>query len=156
MTKRELVEYMDNRVRNCWKILDAIPEDKWDWRPVEHMMALGELANHLITLLDIESEIFSGNLTPESYEEKVKARTVADKTSLIAASREYHTRAMKFYQGMTEDDFETGTFTTPFGTTMSYKGGVLAQLEHFAHHRTQLWCYLNILGEEVDRCDLWK
>jgi len=155
MTKRELVEYMDNRVRRCWRLLDKIPEDKWDWRPAEKMMTLGEVANHVATMLDIETAIFEGKLTQEGYAERVKAMEKNNKQDLIAASRECHTRAMKFYQAMSEEDFETETFTTPAGTTMTYKGGVLAELEHYTHHRSQLYLYLGLLGVELEPCDIW-
>ena len=155
MTKRELVEYMDNRVRKCWYLLEQIPEGKWNWRPAENMITLGELANHMTTLLDIESGMFAGNLTKEVYEEKVRSATKDDKQGLIAAAREHHARAMRFYAEMPEEDFETAAFTTPAGTTMSYKGGVLAELEHWAHHRSQLFLYLGLLGVTIEPCELW-
>jgi uncharacterized damage-inducible protein DinB len=63
---------------------------------------------------------------------------------------------MKFYAKMTEEDFETETFVTPSGNTMTFKGGVLAELEHLAHHRTQLYMYLRILGVDVGACDVWE
>jgi uncharacterized damage-inducible protein DinB len=156
MTKRELVEYLDNRVRKCWYLLDKVPEDRWNWRPAEGLMTLGELANHVATLLDIESAMFAGGLTKESYAARVQAMRKDNKQALVTMARECHARAMKFFSTMSEEDFETDAFTTPAGTTMSFKGGVLAELEHFTHHRSQLWVYLNQLGVKIDPCDLWN
>jgi uncharacterized damage-inducible protein DinB len=155
MTKRELLEYVDNRVRNCLYLLEKMPEDKWHWQPAEHMMSLGELANHVATMLDIESGMFSGGLNKQSYDKRLGELRKSDKSALLALARECHARAMKFYAGMSEEDFETETFVTPAGTTMSYKGGVLAELEHFAHHRSQLYTYLQLLNVKIDPCDMW-
>jgi uncharacterized damage-inducible protein DinB len=155
MTKRELLEYLDNRVRHCAYLMEKIPEDKWNWKPADHMLSLGELANHVATMLDIESGMFAGGLTRESYAEKLRSMQKEDKAGLLAMARECHARAMKFYGSMSEEDFETEAFITPAGTTMSYKGGVLAELEHFAHHRSQLFTYLQFLKVELDPCDMW-
>ena len=156
MTKRELMEYLDNRVRKCRYLLEKIPEGKWHWRPAENLMTLGDLANHVAMLLDVESAIFEGALTKESYAAKVHAMRKDNKPGLLNMARECHARAMKFYGAMSEEDFETEVFTTPAGTTMSYKGGLLAELEHFTHHRSQLWTYLCQLGVPIEPCDLWN
>jgi len=156
MTKRELVEYLDNRVRKCRYLLEKIPEDKWNWKPADNLMMLGDLSNHLATLLDVESAIFESRLTSETYAAKVEAMRKDNRADLLYMARECHIRAMKFYAAMSEEDFETEAFTTPAGTTMSFKGGLLAELEHFTHHRSQLWTYLCQLGVPVDPCDLWN
>jgi len=155
MTKRELLEYMDNRVRNCAYLMEKIPADKWNWKPADHIMSLGELANHVATMLDIESGMFKNGLTKESYAEKFSKLQTNDKAGLLVLARECHARTMKFYAAMSEEDFETEAFVTPAGTTMSFKGGVLAELEHFAHHRSQLYTYLLMLNVQLEPCDMW-
>jgi len=119
------------------------------------MMSLGELANHVATMLDIESGMFKDGLTKESYAEKFSKLQTNDKAGLLVLARECQARTMKFYATMSEEDFETEAFVTPAGTTMSYKGGVLAELEHFAHHRSQLYTYLLMLNVQLEPCDMW-
>ncbi len=156
MTKREIIEYMDNHARRCWRLLERIPEDRWDWRPIDSLMTLGDVANHMAFLLDIESQMFVKGLTSDEYTKKLEAMKRKTKAELLDKARESHNRVMKFYAKMSEEDFETETFVTPSGHTMSYKGGILAELEHLAHHRTQLYLYLRILGVDVGACDVWE
>ncbi|MBT8495045.1 MAG: DinB family protein [Deltaproteobacteria bacterium] len=133
---------------NTRKMLERIPEDKFDWQPHDKSMTLGRLATHLAempewcgTILDQDELDLAGS----DYEPKT-AGSVADLLEL------FDTNAAAFadrVSGCTDEEMLAGwtlrAGENVFGTQP--KVGALRAfiLSHAVHHRGQLSVYLRLL-----------
>lgn len=136
--------------------LEAIPDDRLDWRPHEKSYTLGQLGSHLAnipgwtmpTLAQDELDV-----APENPEESAPQPEYDSATQMVAAFDEAAGQARAMIESMPDDAFmESWTlraggeekFTLP-------KIAVLQTfiLEHMIHHRGQLTVYLRMLDVPV-------
>lgn len=142
---------LDNFIKN-WrrihkqtkKILVLTPNDKYDWKPAETSMPLGELANHFwVAEWGLAEAAFTGKFPldrPEPY------KTTDE---LIAAFDKAHDELVAKVSAMTPEQLEEEV--APFGPEKKMTRMALLNFmtEHEVHHRGQLYVYLRILGCEL-------
>ena len=134
---------------NTRRLLERVPEDRWDWKPHEKSMTLQRLSGHLAeiygwaeqTLGADELDFAAGNyetFLPQTREQLLGA----------------HDRAMETFrkhaQGMSDEKL-MATWTLRNGdTVLMQQPRVVAvrgfMLNHAIHHRGQLSVYLRQLG----------
>src|SRR5215210_813561 len=56
-----LLPEFDHEMANTRKTLERVPDDKFDWKPHEKSMALGDLATHLATIPSWTKNTFEGD-----------------------------------------------------------------------------------------------
>ncbi len=125
------------------KIMAAAPNDKYDWKPADSAMTLGELMNHLwIAEAGLVIAAKTG-VFPKEAPPKIK-----DTAELIAAFDKTHEEAIATAQAFTPE--ELAETVAPFGPDKAMPRSVLLNLtlEHEIHHRGQLYTYLRIAGCE--------
>ena len=146
-----LVPEFDHEMTTTRKLLERVPEDKFDWKPHEKSFSLGALAAHLATLpvwgaetLN-KSEIDIGGDRPQSAPPS-KADLLANFDKNVAATRAALT-------GKTDAELmgvwslKRGghtIFTMP--KTVVWRSFVL---NHLVHHRGQLSVYLRMLDVPI-------
>ena len=146
-----LVPEFDHEMTTTRKLLERVPEDKFDWKPHAKSFSLGALATHLATLpvwgaetLN-KSEIDVGGDRPPSSPPS-KAELLANFDKNVAATRAALT-------GKTDAELmgvwslKRGghtLFTMP--KTVVWRSFVL---NHLVHHRGQLSVYLRLLDVPV-------
>jgi len=134
-----------NRVhKQTRKVLVLTPNDKYDWKPAESSMPLGELANHfMLAEWGLAEAAFTGKFPsdrPEPY------KTTEE---LVAAFDKAHDELVAKVRAMTPEQLAEDV--APFGPdkAMSRQALLNFTLEHEIHHRGQLFVYLRILGVEL-------
>ena len=126
------------------KLQRVAPSDKFDWRPCETSMPLGELMNHLwIAERGLVEAALTGTWPKQLPEPKKTTEEV------IAASDQSHEEAVAKIAALTPE--QLAEEVTPFENhgAMSRSQLLHALHEHEIHHRGQLYVYLRMLGAEV-------
>jgi len=126
------------------KLMRVAPSDKFDWRPCETSMPLGELMNHLwIAERALVESAFTGQFPKQHPEPKTSTEE-----AIVAFDQSHEEMVAKVAALTPEQLAET---VTPFGPEKALTREQLlhAMHEHEIHHRGQLYVYLRMLGAEV-------
>ncbi len=144
-------EHMANEMRHeavaTRKVLERLPDDKFDWQPHDKSMKLGALASHLVNnfgwadMILSSSELDFGGMdfTPNEYHSAAECVAAFDKALEATANLLASTSDEALRDTWTLRDGERVYFTQP-------KIGVLRGfvLNHNIHHRAQLAMYLRL------------
>ncbi len=141
---------VDQEMSGTRKVLERVPEGKFDWKPHAKSMALGRLANHLADIpnwgavtmevdeLDI-APVDGPSYTPSQYKTAAElvaafdANLVKMRAAILAASDEV------FVRPWTLKAAGKALFTMPKIAVMRSP-----VLNHGIHHRAQLGVYLRL------------
>ncbi|MEZ5347427.1 MAG: DinB family protein [Pyrinomonadaceae bacterium] len=113
------------------EVLEAMPDDKYDYRANEDVRTFKEQAYHIAYSIDYYKRVFAGN--PRAAWEPGKEDT-KNKAELIAWTNEQFDEIEKVIMAASNDPRLTA--------------GIIAFLDHNAHHRGQLIIYLRSSGIE--------
>lgn len=155
MSATQALAQFDHIVDGSRRMLEAVPDDRLDWRPHDRSWTLGELATHLAnlpnwalaTLSASEFDIDPAGGGPPPLE---SLGSSAELTASLDASA---AAARGAIESCSEDDFAApwtlmvageARFTLP-------KGAVVRSfiMDHMIHHRAQLGVYLRLLDVPV-------
>ena len=133
-----LLSEFDEEMVATRKILECVPDDKFDWKPHEKSMPLGLLANHIAQLPVMPAVFIKGRRTrPAEY---------GSRNELLASFDETVVEAHEALVGV-DDEFLARTIkVTPEISKTVYaalRGRGL--MNHLLHHRGQLTVYLRLL-----------
>lgn len=135
-----------NRVhKQTTRLMAKAPDDKYDWKPSETAMTLGELMNHLwISEWGIVEAAITGSFPKENRPEKISK--TAD---MVSAFDKSHQDMVGKVTALTPE--ELAGEVAPFGPEKKMSRATILQVlqEHEIHHRGQLYVYLRALGCEV-------
>ena len=146
-----LIPEFDHEMATTRKVLERVPEERFDWKPHEKSFSLGVLAQHVATLPTwgtetlMRSEIdLVGNNPPASAASKSELlntfdKNVADARAALAGKSDAELMAMWSLKrnGKT-------VFSMPKTTVLRS-----FMLNHLIHHRAQLTVYLRLLDIPV-------
>ena len=134
-------------------VLQAVPTDKYDWKPHEKSMSLGGLAGHLA-----ETPSWLGSMMEDVFDFATdmgdyKPFVPEDHSDLLAAFDENLANAIALLEGK-DDDFMVGVWRGLSGGKEVMAGPRCAMarsilVHHAAHHRGQLTVYLRLLDVAV-------
>jgi uncharacterized damage-inducible protein DinB len=141
-----LLPEFDHEMTTTRKLLERVPEDRFEWKPHAKSMALGALATHLATLAswgDIalnQSEIDVGT-TPQATLAKSRAELLARFDQYVAATRAalVSTSDAELMAPWSLKRHGETIFTMPKAAV--WRSFVL---NHVIHHRGQLSVYLRL------------
>ena len=134
-----------NRIhKQTTRVMALAPDDKYDWRPAETSMTLGELMNHLwLSELGLAEGALTGGRPAE------RPAPLRNSAEMVAAFDQSHAALVERVAALTPEQLlET---VTPFGPEYPMQRRVVLNMlhEHEIHHRGQLYVYLRILGCEL-------
>jgi len=146
-----LIPEFDHEMATTRKVLERVPEERFDWKPHEKSFSLGVLAKHVATLPTWGTETLSrseidlvGNNPPTSATSKNELLTAFDKNvgdarAALAGKSDAELMAMWSLKrnGKT-------VFSMPKTTVLRS-----FVLNHLIHHRAQLTVYLRLLDIPV-------
>ncbi|HYE74636.1 MAG TPA: DinB family protein [Blastocatellia bacterium] len=145
-----LLPEFDNEMKSTRKTLERVPDGKFDWKPHDKSMPLGNLANHLATIpmwavTTVERD--SLNLNPPNGEQislpkgTTTAELVAifDRESAAARAAIAQVSDEELMKPWTLLSGEHKIFTLPKVSVL--RGFVM---NHLIHHRAQLGVYLRL------------
>ncbi len=134
-------------------VLQAVPADKFDWKPHEKSMSLGGLAGHLA-----ETPSWLGSMMEDVFDFATdmgdyKPFVPNEQSDLLAAFDENLSNAISMLEGK-DDDFMVGVWRGLSNQKEVMVGprGAMARsilVHHAAHHRGQLTVYLRMLDVPV-------
>lgn len=126
------------------KIMAVAPNDKYDWKPCDSAMPLGELMNHFwIAEWGLIEAVMNGTFPKEMPE------PINDAAALIAAFDKTHEEAVAKVAALTPE--QLAEEVAPFDPEQKMTRLALVEItqEHEIHHRGQLFTYLRVAGCEV-------
>ncbi|HXG45061.1 MAG TPA: DinB family protein [Gemmatimonadales bacterium] len=145
-----LLGEFDQEFGNTRRVLERIPEGKFDWKPHERSMNLGRLATHLTELALWCSHTFERtelDLAPPGAP-PYQPVTLSTRAAILAALDENVRRARALLAAATDADFMVPWSLKRGGATIFtlpriavYRSFVM---NHMIHHRAQLGVYLRL------------
>lgn len=134
------------------KILERVPEDKFDWSPHEKSMSLKKLATHIASLAGMPGYI-AGSDYLDFAEGKFRAPEIASTADLVKAVDDATAKTIHALKAIKDEDLnvkwtlrhgEHVIVEAPKGVAIRTMG-----LNHLYHHRGQLSVYLRLLNVPV-------
>ncbi len=138
-------------------ILKAIPMDKLDYAPAEHInQKLGDLARH-IAILPFTATYFAEHTLQERPNPEEMKKLLGEQFGQDLAQNNYagvFSKAceyfLTFYSQKNDDEFLNSTFTNfIYSTPTPFLKGFLSVEDHLIQHRGTLFAYLRALNVPV-------
>ncbi len=149
---QKLVSDFEKENTRTKHVLEAVPEDKLDFKPHEKSMSLGELAGHLA-----ETPMWGGSMMEDVMDfaemPDYKPYVVTNKAEMMGTLDK---NASAFLEMMKDRDdaFMEATWTMKMGDKVlmsdpRHEAMRDILVHHSVHHRGQLTVYLRLLGVPV-------
>ena len=146
-----LLPEFDHEMTTTRKVLERVPEDKFDWKPHPKSFSLGALATHVANLPTWGTETLTRSEIDLTGTQPISA--LPSKTALLAAFDKNVAETRAALTGKTDAELLAIWSLKRGGKTMFSmpKTGVLRSfvLSHMVHHRGQLSVYLRLLDVPV-------
>ncbi len=132
------------------RVLERLPEEKWDWAPHSRSMPLGKLATHLVEMEAWVSEA----MERESFLPRLGGEhPVVGRDALLVQAEEVHAAAVRIIEEFSDEKMHRVVPLVINGREIM-RGPVIHFLEtvmksHCIHHRGQLTVYLRLLDLPV-------
>jgi len=153
--KEALLPEFDQEMGSTRKMLDRVPDGKFDWQPHKKSMSLGRLASHVAELphwgvSTVKADSF--DVAPPGGTE-YKPPTYASKAELVAAFDRNAAEARALIESMDDGAFMQPWSLLRAGQAMFTMPKVAVVrsfvFNHLYHHRGQLSVYLRLLDVPV-------
>jgi DinB superfamily len=155
-----ILSKLEEQVDRAQRLLDLIPPDKTEWRPLPESLRLCEVLGHLLECLaGFCASLYAAR--PESLGHFLSLRDLP--VNHCCGVEEARDRLRQYLeclgQGfalLSDDDLAKliPTVFVPDGEPLMTL--LLGNLEHFINHKYQLFFYLKMLGADVATTDLYK
>jgi uncharacterized damage-inducible protein DinB len=161
-----LLPEFDEEMKNTRKILECVPDGKFDYQPHAKSMTLGRLATHVAelpswTTFTLDREVLE--MTPE-----FKPSFASTRAELLAMFDKNVTDARAKIEAASDEDWQViWTFKWIGKTIMSMPRSVVMRstiMNHLIHHRAQLGVFLRLndvefpgmYGASADEKKFWE
>jgi uncharacterized damage-inducible protein DinB len=136
------------------KLLEAVPEDKLDWRPHEKSWSLGQLAGHIAEAPMWMSSMLGDEFNMDDLADEGYQPFVPTSKAELLEALEKNCDAFRADLEGRDDAFMTAIWRMIVGgkeVMASPRAAVVRSimLHHVAHHRGQLTVYLRLLDVPV-------
>jgi uncharacterized damage-inducible protein DinB len=150
-----LLPEFDAEMVSTRKVLAAVPEEKFDWRPHAKSFTMQQLAGHVAELLSWTGDVLRGDRfdvdaanPPENASFKP-----ANKQQMLARFDEWTARARADLAAATDEamqqEFVMSWGGYEFNRSSRYRAIRKWSLNHMVHHRAQLGVYLRLNDAKV-------
>jgi len=150
MTPQQFVAYVEGEFKPAPMLFSLIPNDKLDWRPKENMFTIRALIHHLSGRTGVYG-IVKGDWSPEKCwadADKPEKTTPELATKRLERALE---EARTLLGRVNKPDWDSKQVETPWGEKGTMEAVALGLIvNHFLHHKMQLFLYLKLLGVPVD------
>jgi uncharacterized damage-inducible protein DinB len=135
------LDYFEKMRGRTLRVAAVVPEEVFETSPVGKGFTFGDLLRHMA---GIEREMYAENAAgrPSTYSGHEAVRGKAATMEHVARM---HAEAMEIFRSIGEEGM-LRPCTTPGGATMATWKWLRLMLEHEAHHRGQLYTYLQLLA----------
>lgn len=144
-----LLKEMENEARTTRKMLQQVPDGKYDWKPHEKSMSIRQLATHVAEIPGwIPMILNTEGIDFASMEYKPAA--IDNQAELIAHFEKSLAEGQAALTTATDDKLTHETWTMRSGDTIHSADSKLENVRHcycqIVHHRAQLGVYLRLLN----------
>jgi len=141
-----LLPEFDEEMKNTRKMLERVPDGKFDYQPHTKSMKLGRLATHVAELPGWTS--YTLDLEVLDWQPDQKPVFAATQAELLEMFDKNVTAARAKIEAASDDDWQViWTFKYAGQTIMSMPRAMVMRMtimNHLAHHRAQLGVYLRL------------
>ncbi|GAB1464226.1 DinB family protein [Pedobacter sp.] len=149
--QKSLLLELQREKENTVRMLQALPNEQFAWKPHEKSMTAGELANHIVELHNWVSFVF--NQDSFDFKTQYVPSALQTKEELIAILEKGFEENKAIIGGLEEENyFSTWTLRAGEHVIVSLpKAGAIRFIvnNHLIHHRGQLSVYLRLLNVPV-------
>lgn len=153
--KKKLLAAFDQIVAGSRTVLEAVPDDRMDWRPHEKSWTLGELATHLANLpswTPATLTMAEFDVNPEG-DAPPAMPALGSAAELVAALDQGAATARAVIEGCSAGDLASPwTMLVAGEPRFTLPRAVVLRtfiMDHMIHHRAQLSVYLRLLDVPV-------
>lgn len=143
-----LIAELTREAATTRKLLERVPEARFDWSPHPKSMTLGRLASHLAETFSWIAPTFEQDVM-ELDGEDLKPWEAANRTELLAAFDKHLAQALAAMKGQPDSKLQS-IWTMKVGGKVAFcmpRSAVVRGffISHTIHHRGQLSVYLRLL-----------
>lgn len=122
-------------------VAEAMPEEKYGFKPATEMMGFGEQLMHIALVIEWHAHSRFADLDTPFRQDAYKADGM-DKASIIKVLEKEFDKASQLIKGFEEDRLsEKGSYGSFYRTRRQF---LLLLADHVSHHRGQLLVYLRL------------
>jgi uncharacterized damage-inducible protein DinB len=152
MSKHPALGDLDQELRSTRRMLERLPEHRFDWRPHERSWTLGELATHVANLVGWQTQILATDRFDLATD--VTRSGAFESSAALLARFDENVAALRAALAGAPDDALGAPWTLQRGEQVLFTLPRLAALRsmglnHLIHHRGQLSVYLRLLDVPV-------
>lgn len=137
------VHYYRNVRKRTRRLVELIPEDRMEDRPIPGKFSFGDLVRHLGA---IERFLYAENVRGRPSRYRGCGTDLAEgKNEILGFFDRCHEESIEIFGSLTEGDLEAKC-TTPAGAPITVWKWLRLLPEHEIHHRGQLYSYLALIG----------
>lgn len=149
-----LLEEFEREVGRSRRVLEQVPEGKYDWKPHEKSMVFGYLANMVATI----PQWISMTMTQDELDvapvdgSRMEQKRLDTAEELVQALDKSAADARQAFEQTTDEFLKTSWRLLARGqVVMDLPRYVMIQdsINHWSHHRGQMTVYLRLLGAKV-------
>lgn len=138
------VKVWDVAVRQVMDIADAMPADKYNFRPHDSVMTFAEQLVHIGQTSVFITNAFLKDIPRPKVRQKISADSM-NKTEVMAYVKEQLAKARTNISGMTNDQLTNEEVTSFVGNKMSRLEGMLLAHDHLTNHKAKANLYLRMV-----------
>ena len=140
------VSYWKNIRARTRRVIDCIPDDRFDWTHADGAWTFADLVRHLGA---IERWMFAENARRLPSRYPGCGSTLADGPEAVRVYiDQMHVESIEVFGSLSRDDLDSKC-ETPGGIRITVWKWLRAMVEHEVHHRGQIYLMLGILGVET-------
>jgi uncharacterized damage-inducible protein DinB len=139
----DFLRYFENVRARTVRVVDCIPPDQLEWRPLEGMFSLADLVRHVAAT---ERFMFAENVQGKASRYPGHGpELAAGHEAVMAYFRRLHAEAADIIGRLTPTDLRRPC-ATPGGIELPTWKWLRSMIEHEVHHRGQIYLMLRLLG----------
>jgi uncharacterized damage-inducible protein DinB len=145
----DLLAPLNDTERKLLALADAIPEEKYAFRPQPGVRSVGEVFSHIANGNQLMLEMATGRLTGAAVEKQIAANETLEKTPATKASLRARLVATFMLVRKELEAARNGTLAREiafFGTPSTERGALTFLSTHAAEHLGQLITYARLAG----------
>ncbi|MCG8468998.1 MAG: DinB family protein [Gemmatimonadetes bacterium] len=137
------VAYWRNIRGRTRRVIDCIPEDRFDWTHTENAWTFADLTRHLAAA---ERWMFAENVQGRESRYPGCGPELADGAAAVRAYMdERHAESVEIFAALSDEQL-VSKCGTPGGIQITVWKWLRAMVEHEVHHRGQIYLMLGVLG----------
>lgn len=144
-----VTEDLDSELTRTRRMLEAVPDEHWSWKPHDRSMSLGRIANHIIEAMVLVEAVARRDFFDVTEERGAES---PDREALL---RRFDAQADALWTGVAARNAKgwDGTWQFTRGAavmwTMPRAVAFRVLISHVVHHRGQLSLFLRLLDVPV-------